>query len=117
MIVKLKTFNSEYTDLSPFHWYVVIGVEADDLRILNDQGRPYLYPQSLFAVVDANEPADWITDFGAEGERYAYPAEMNAPGFFEDFFGFFFAVIKCIKSATCCFSSSGSDLNSRIMEE
>ncbi len=86
MIVKLKTFNSEYTDLSPFHWYVVIGVEADDLRILNDQGRPYLYPQSLFAVVDANEPADWITDFGAEGERYAYPAEMNAPGFFEDFF-------------------------------
>jgi len=86
MIVKLKTFNSEYTDLSPFQGYVVIGVEADDLRILNDQGRPYLYPHSLFEVIDGTEPTDWVTDFGDEGERYAYPAELNTPGFFEDFF-------------------------------
>jgi len=86
MIVKLKTFNSEYTDLSPLHWYVVIGIEANDLRILNDEGKPYLYPRSLFEMVDGSEPSDWITDFGEEGERYAYPAELNSPGFFEDFF-------------------------------
>ncbi|HRJ40859.1 MAG: hypothetical protein KJZ86_14470 [Caldilineaceae bacterium] len=86
MIVKLKNSLPQYPDLSSFHWYVVIGIEADDLRILNDQGKPYLYPQSLFDLVDANEPTDWVTDFGDEGERYAYPAEINSPGFFEDFF-------------------------------
>lgn len=86
MIVRLKSAIPEYPDLSPLQWYVVIGIEADDLRILNDEGKPYLYPQSFFEVVDNSEPADWITDFGEEGERYAYPAEMNAPGFFEDFF-------------------------------
>jgi hypothetical protein len=86
MIVRLKSAIPEYPDLSPLQWYVVIGIEADELRILNDEGRPYLYPQSFFEVVDSSEPADWITDFGDEGERYAYPTEMNAPGFFEDFF-------------------------------
>ena len=86
MIVELRTFEPDYPDLSPLHCYAVIGIEADDLRILNDQGRPYLYPQLLFEVVDGTEPTDWITDFGAEGERYAYPVEINSPGFFEDFF-------------------------------
>lgn len=86
MIVKLKRKSSEYTDLSPFHLYVVIGIEADDLRILNDQGRPYLYPRDLFEVVEESEPHDWIVEIGDEGERYAYPPELNAPGFFEDFF-------------------------------
>ena len=66
--------------------YVVIGVEADDLRILNDQGLPYLYPQDLFEVVDAREPADWVSEFGEDGERYAYPPVLNEGGFFEDFF-------------------------------
>jgi len=65
---------------------VVIGIEADDPRILNDQGRPDLYPASLFEVADSRETADWITEFGADGERYAYPPPLNACGFFEDFF-------------------------------
>lgn len=86
MIVKLKTPTPEYPDLSPSQWYVVIGIEADDLRILNDQGRPYLYPRELFAVIEKSEPGDWVIEIGDEGERYAYPAELNTPGFFEDFF-------------------------------
>ena len=86
MIVRLKSAVPEYPDLLPLQWYVVIGIEADDLRILNDEGRPYLYPQSLFEMVDGTEPTDWITDFGDEGERYAYTVEINSPGFFEDFF-------------------------------
>jgi hypothetical protein len=64
----------------------VIGIEADDFRILNDKGRPYLYPNNLFEVVDPREPDDWITEFGEEGERYAYPSPLNEVGFFEDFF-------------------------------
>ena len=32
------------------------------------------------------EPADWATEFGEDGERYAYPPPLNSNGFFEDFF-------------------------------
>jgi hypothetical protein len=64
----------------------VIGIEADDLRILNDAGRPVLYPRDLFSLVDAQEPVDWVTEFGDDGERYSYPPPLNKVGFFEDFF-------------------------------
>ena len=86
MIVKLRQRNARYGDLSLGHPYVVIGIEGGEFRILNDAGRPYLYPPRLFKVVDAREPRDWITEYGGAGERYAYPATLNAPGFFEDFF-------------------------------
>src|SRR5712692_3121329 len=86
MIVKLRRKNSPYRDLTPRQPYVVIGIEGGDLRILNDAGRPYLYPPGLFRVLDSREPEDWIGEAGADGERYAYPAPLNGRGFFEDFF-------------------------------
>jgi hypothetical protein len=86
MIVRLKAAHPDYPDLSANQPYFVIGIEASDFRILNDFGKPYLYPAVLFEVVDSDQPADWQTEFGDEGERYAYPAALNAPGFFEDFF-------------------------------
>ncbi len=57
MIVKLQKQHSDYPDLTPGQPYVVIGIEADDLRILNDQGRPFLYPPELFEVIDP--PRTW----------------------------------------------------------
>jgi cardiolipin synthase len=36
--------------------------------------------------VDSREPDDWVTEFGDDGERYAYSPPLNALGFFEDFF-------------------------------
>jgi hypothetical protein len=86
MIVKLKKRNASYRDLTFGQPYVVIGIEADDLRILNDAGRPFLYSNKLFAIVDAHEPSDWVTEFGEDRERYSYPPSLNKPGFFEDFF-------------------------------
>ena len=86
MIVKLRQSSPDYPDLTPDQPYVVIGIEADDLRLLNDQGRPFLYPRELFEVEDSREPADWIFEIGDEGERYAYPPALNKVGFFEDFF-------------------------------
>lgn len=68
MIVKLKKKNPRYRDLTLGQPYVVIGIEADELRILNDAGRPFLYPPQLFSLVDHQEPVDWITEFGDEGE-------------------------------------------------
>lgn len=86
MILKLRRKYKKYPDLTPGQEYVVIGVEADDFRLLNDQGRPYLYPSRLFKVVDPRQPEDWATEFGEDGERYAYPPSLNSCGFFEDFF-------------------------------
>ena len=86
MIVKLKSRNRSYPDLSEGQQYFVLGIEADDYRILNDSGKPYLYPPEIFAIVDPTEPPDWLTEFGEDGERYSYPAPLNAAGFFEDFF-------------------------------
>ena len=36
MIVKLKEKNPDYPDLTPDQPYFVIGIEADDYRMLND---------------------------------------------------------------------------------
>ena len=55
MIVKPKR-NHRYRDLTSGQPYVVIGIEGDDLRILNDAGRPFLYPPDLFSVIDPREP-------------------------------------------------------------
>ena len=86
MIVKLKRRSTRYRDLAVGQRYVVIGIEAVELRILNDHGRPYLYPCGLFQIVDLRVPDDWIQEAGDEGEQYAYPKSLKTPGFFEDFF-------------------------------
>ena len=64
MIVKLKKRNTQYRDLTFGQPYVVIGIGADELRILNDAGRPFLYQPRLFSLVDPLEPVDWVTEFG-----------------------------------------------------
>ena len=86
MIVKLVRKYEDYPDLTPEQCYVVIGIEADELRLLNDFGRPYLYPPQMFEIVDHREPPDWIIETGEDGEKYAYPQPLNGNGFFEDFF-------------------------------
>jgi len=89
MRVRLTTQEHEgvnYSDLTVGNVYRVLGIEADSLRIMSDEGRPYLYPPKLFVVVDPTEPEDWITSYGTAGERYSYPREFNATGFFEDYF-------------------------------
>jgi hypothetical protein len=86
MTVKLRRKNPRYPDLTPGAPYVVIGIEGDDYRILNDAGRPYLYAARPFEIVDAREPKDWVTESGEDGERYSYPPPLNDAGFFEDFF-------------------------------
>ena len=64
--------------------YEVIGIEADDYRIIDDTGDPVLFDAACFDVVDATEPAFWESSW-AEGVCYAYPPEWNRPGFFEDY--------------------------------
>ncbi|MCD4727217.1 MAG: hypothetical protein K8R46_06125 [Pirellulales bacterium] len=64
--------------------YRVIGIECDDYRIINDKNDPVLYPSRLFDITDSTEPSDWISKI-EDGCRYAYPAELNEVGFWEDY--------------------------------
>jgi len=86
MIVQLKHPHPDYPDLTAGQRYLVIGIEADDDRLLSDRGQPCLYPHDLFTILDATRPADRHAETGDDGEEYAYPRALNAPGFFEGFF-------------------------------
>jgi len=86
MIVQLHSGHPDYPDLSEGQPYCVIGIEAGEYRILNDAGRPFLYPPDIFDVTDSREPKDWVTELGDDGERYSYPPALNEVGFFEDYF-------------------------------
>lgn len=86
MKVRLKKASRRHPDLTAGNVYRVIGIEADDYRLLNDFGRPYLYPPELFEVVDSKRPPDWQRVVGDDGETYAYPKPLGKPGFFEDYF-------------------------------
>ncbi len=73
--------------LSVGNTYEVIGIEADDYRIVDDKGEPILFDPTCFDVVDTLEPEFWVSETG-EGVRYAYPREWMRPGFFEDYFDY-----------------------------
>ncbi len=86
MTVLLTHTDSPPTAITPGRSYVVLGIEADWYRLLNDQGEPCLYDPSILNAADPTEPADWVSFTGDEGERYAYPEPLAGVGFFEDFF-------------------------------
>ena len=66
--------------------YLVIGIEADSFRIIDETGEPYLYEPDDFEIIDPKEPEFWQSEIGEDGERYSYPKEWAQPGFFEDYF-------------------------------
>lgn len=72
-------------DLSIGAVYEVIGIEAGSYRILDDGGMPSLFEPDLFSVVDPTRPGHWVCQW-EDGVEYAYAPELNAPGFFEDYF-------------------------------
>lgn len=64
--------------------YEVLGLGSDYYQLLNDRNEPIYYDACCFDVSDATEPTFWVSTYGEEGERYAYPAEWNRRGYFED---------------------------------
>lgn len=86
-------------DLTLGKVYQVLGIEADDYRLIcNDlrspddrkidatsrskMPQPYLYSPRLFEVVDSSEPSFWVCEYGEGGERYCYPRGWMRVGFF-----------------------------------
>jgi hypothetical protein len=66
--------------------YFVLGVEAENFRVINDGGELILYPRDLFDVSDASIPPDWLRQEDEDGDVFCGPSATLEPGFFEDFF-------------------------------
>jgi hypothetical protein len=74
---------TRYSSLTLGAEYEVLGIEADRLRLLDDQGEPVLFDPACFEITDSTEPDDWVS-VEEDGVRYAYPPAWGRPGFFED---------------------------------
>ena len=83
---KYKDPDGRIYDLSFDKEYRVIGIEADDYRLIGEDGKPVLFSHKCFDITDNTEPKDWLTEYGEDGERYSYPPVLNKVGFFEDYF-------------------------------
>ena len=97
MIVKCikNSLPREDPDVGRYDWqlslvigkeYRVIKVEADDFRIMDEDGGPYLFPPEAFEVVDSLPDEDWVKNVGEDGEVYWGPVELLEPRLWEDFF-------------------------------
>jgi hypothetical protein len=84
-IIPFKNDN-EFWSLTPGKEYVVIGLDFESYRILDDKGEPILFPKEGFQVVDDAIPENWAWDRHSDDEYYAGPAELQLPGFYEDYF-------------------------------
>jgi len=91
--VKLTDSEGQPLSLAIGHSYEVLGIEADRYRILSDPDSkprgndPVLYDPDCFRIIDPQEPDFWMCQYGEDGERYCYPPEWNAVGFFDDYRG------------------------------
>lgn len=81
----VKKLENEAAHMTVGKEYIVICIEADKYRIINDFDDPCLYEPVQCEVIDSIEPSFWISELGEDGERYAYPHEWNKIGFFEDY--------------------------------
>ncbi len=76
-----------HTGISPGETYFVIGLNQNELRVVDNDGEPVLYPKELFDVVDPTLPAGWQFLAYPDGEYYLEPVATSSPGFYEDLFG------------------------------
>lgn len=81
----IKRLENEARHMTLGKEYIVIGVEADYYRLINDHGDPCLYEAGQCEIVDFDEPSFWVSETGEDGEQYSYPLEFHEVGFFEDY--------------------------------
>lgn len=84
-VVPLKADN-EFWSLTPGQEYVVIGLDDEYYRMVDNNGEPILLPKQGFKVVDNTMSEDWVWKRYSEDEYYADPPELGRPGFYEDYF-------------------------------
>lgn len=84
-VVPLKV-DDEFWSLTLGQEYVVIGLDHESYRIVDNKGEPILFPKEGFKILDDTIPADWVWKRYSEDEYYADPPALSRPGFYEDYF-------------------------------
>lgn len=80
------------TDIKVNYWltagkeYDVIGLDHRYFRLMGDGGEPTLFERRELEVLDDVIPADWVWEYGEEGDFYADPPGLHERGFWELYF-------------------------------
>lgn len=82
----LSDEESRHTRLTPEKIYLVIGIDDESYRIVDDCFEPTLYRKELFDVLETGYPESWIKTEYEDGEYYIEPPELSGIGFYEDYF-------------------------------
>src|SRR5947209_3590867 len=80
------TADNGFWSLTPGRKYVVIGVDHESYRIVDNKGEPILFPKKGFRILEDAIPEGWVWNRYGDDEYYADPPELAKPGFYEDFF-------------------------------
>ena len=72
--------------IEPLEEYVVIEINSEYYRVVNDNGEPILYKKPLFEVIDRRIPAAWEMVEYEDGDYFLNPVGVGGPGFYEAFF-------------------------------
>lgn len=64
--------------------YIVVGLDQDSFRVINDRNEPVIYPKELFEVIDGTFPNHWKWKKYGEDEFVVSPSELSGRGFYED---------------------------------
>ena len=65
--------------------YVLIGIETDGYRIIDESGEPTWFPKAYFLEEEVLPPPEWIYRKYDEGEYEYVMQQFSEPGFFEDY--------------------------------
>lgn len=72
--------------VTPLEEYFVVEINQYQLRLINDEGEPILYPKDLFEVLDPTLPSGWQFSEYADGWYNLGPVRTSNAGFYEDLF-------------------------------
>jgi len=79
----VKTGEYQGTEMTLEKVYLVLAIEYDSFRLLDDSNEPYLYSSSQFEVVDP--PDFWVSEVDEDGDECFGPPSWHTEHFFEKF--------------------------------
>lgn len=78
---------SKHPNITIGREYLVLAIEENFYRILNDNRQPILYEKEIFDITDSHIPKNWVREDYGDGDYYIYPPELLSPSyFFEKYF-------------------------------
>lgn len=74
--------------LTPGQEYVLVGLDQDSYRVINDNEEPVLYERAMFLEqnFENRTPSEWVKHDYEDGEYTINPFELSVVGFYEDWF-------------------------------